>query len=179
MLRSGYKEKQVLEQLHQHRLSAAVDPITENKLLDAGASSGLIATMKAKENVLTELQKIAYDEQQAEKNQQVAQDRSNRLQAAAAEETARQQELQRRGYYQQQTLGNIHQKELQQAQYEQADRNYRAQRQSLEQRIQYLENDINRSRGRGWNESDLRAANQTLDNYKEQLRNLTPPLRPL
>jgi hypothetical protein len=178
-VRGGEKEKQVAAEVTRRRVPELVDSATENKLLDAGATSALIATLKAPENVLTPAQKIAYDEQQAEQQRVEQQDLANRRQAAASEEAARLAEIQRRQFYQQQTFANIRQRETQQAQYEQAERSYKSQRQLLEQQVQSLEASINRRRGYGYNENDLRADVQTLDRYREQLRNLTAPLRPL
>jgi hypothetical protein len=178
-LRGGEREQQVLAEVTARRVPEVVDSITENKLLDARASSAFIAALKAPENVLTAAQKIAYDEYRSEQERAEQQDLANRRQLAAVEESARVAEIQRRQYYQQQTLSNIRQRESQQAQYEQADRSYKAQRESLERQTQYLEASINRRRGYGYSETDLRADVQTLDRYREQLRALTPPLRPL
>ncbi len=66
MMRGGYKEKDVIAEVTRRRVSEIVDSVTENKLVDVGASGELISALKAKKNVLTALQKIAYDEQQTE-----------------------------------------------------------------------------------------------------------------
>jgi hypothetical protein len=178
MLRGGYKENSAITEVTRRRVSEVVDSITENKLLDAGATPALLAAMKKKENVLTAAQKVAYDEDQAARTEQVQQDTANRMRVAASQEADRQQEIQRRQYYQQQTMANIRGREQQQAGYEQADKNYREQKAYLERNAQYLEANINRRRGRGCTEADLAADNRTLDKYREQLRDLTPPLRP-
>jgi len=93
MLRGGYKEKEVIAEINRRPVSEVVDSITENKLLDAGATGALITAMKSNEHVLTAPQKIAYDQDQTEREQQMQTDLANRRDLAASEEAARQQEL--------------------------------------------------------------------------------------
>lgn len=177
MLRSGYTEAAIMEEVKRRRISAKPDAPTENILLEAGASAALITALKTESNLLTPTQRLAFNEQVVQRANTVDQQAANVAHTLAAEARDRQQENQRRYGLQQQTLQNIRQREQQQAGYEQADRQYRARKQSLERAIVEQQTQINRLRSNGYREDELRSANQRLADYNTELSRLSAPLR--
>jgi hypothetical protein len=177
MLRGGCKESQVLDEVRKRHIPAKIDAVTEEKLTGSGASPVLIVALKKKENILTEVQRIAFDQYQAEKTTIASQSAQARQSEALARQQQEQQELNRRRLLQQQNLQNMSQNQQKQVSYEIAQRNYEARRKSLEQRIVSQEAAINRLRRERYNEAELTAANRDLDDYRKQLQDLTPPLR--
>jgi hypothetical protein len=177
MLRAGYKEPEIIKEVKRRRIPGKIDGPTEDQFIKSGASATLIATLKNEENTLTENQRGAFEEHHAEKTNRMAQLAETRQSEAFARQQEEQQEINRRRYLQQQTMRNINRSQSAQVSYEVAQRNYEAQRKSLEQRITALQAQINHQRTHGYTEAQLAAANQTLDDYNKQLRDLTPPLR--
>lgn len=177
MLRGGYKEPKILNEIKTRRIPAKIDAETEEKFVKSGAGPNLIAALKNKDNALTDVQKEAFDHYQEEKTIQAQQSAQAAQNQALAAQQQEQEERNRRQALQQQTFRNINRNQNAQVSYEVAQRNYEFQRKSLEQRIASQEAEINRLRRSGYNETDLRTANNRLDEYNQQLRNLTPPLR--
>lgn len=177
MLRGGYKEPQVLDEARKRHIPVKIDAVMEEKLTSSGASPALIAALKKKENILTEVQRIAFDQYQAGKTTVANQSAQARQTEAFARQRDEQQELNRRRLLQQQNLQNISQNQQKQVSYEIAQRNYEARRKSLEQRIVSQEAAINRLRRERYNEAELTAANRDLDDYRKQLQDLPLPLR--
>ncbi len=177
MMRGGYKQEAIVADVMRRHVPAKPDAQTEDALLRAGASSMLISALKDKKNILTENQKEAYDNLNAEKAANSNRAAFARQNEARAEQIAEINDRQRKQYLAQQTLQNARNAEYKEASYQQADRAYKAQKESLEARIISQENYINRARSNGSSEANLRNANAELDRLKEGLRNLTPPLR--
>lgn len=177
MLRVGYKEPQILQEVKQRRIPARIDAAMEDQFIKSGASPALVAALKSNENTLTDEQLAAFEEFQNEKLNRVVQSAQARQNEALALQEEEQKERNRRQFLQQQTMQNINRNQNAQVSYEIAQKNYEARRKWLEQRIVSQEAEINRLRRYGYNETDLRAANNRLDEYNQQLRNLTPPLR--
>jgi hypothetical protein len=177
MLRSGYKQDAILAEVIRRHVPSAPDAQTEDALIQAGATAKLIAALKDKRNILTENQKEAYDSIANKKTELVQETARLRKNQERAELVAENNDRQRRQYLAQQTLQNAQAADYRAASYEQAERAYKARKESLEAQIISQENYINRSRSHGRNEADLRNANANLERYKEELRNLTPPLR--
>lgn len=177
MVRAGYKEPNILKEVQTRRIPEKIDGETEAKFASSGASAKVIAALKSKNNALTEIQKIVFDRNQGEKRMNLEQSAQSRQNEAVAREQEEQRELNRRRNLQQQTMQNINRNQSAQVSYEVAQKNYEAQRRSLEQRIVSLEAEINRLRRYSYNEAELAAANRNLDDYRKQLRDLTPPLR--
>jgi hypothetical protein len=177
MLRGGYKEPQILDEVRTRHIPARIDAATEEKFTNSGAGPTLIAALKNKANVLTDVQRTAFEQNQAEKTTAYAQAGQMRQSEAFARQREEQQELNRRRNLQQQNLQNISQNQQKQTSYEIAQRNYESQRKLLEQRIALQEVQINRLRKSGYNEAELKVANSQLDDCNKQLRDLTPPLR--
>jgi DNA repair exonuclease SbcCD ATPase subunit len=177
MIRAGYKEPNVLKEIQTRHIPEKIDGETETKFASSGASAKVIAALKNKNNALTEIQKIVFDRQQGEKRMHVEQSAQSRQTEAFARQQEEQRELNRRRQLQQQTMQNINRNQSAQVSYEVAQKNYEAQRRYLEQRIASLEAEINRLRRYNYNEAELATANRNLDDYRKQLRDLTPPLR--
>lgn len=177
MMRSGYKQDSIIADVVRRHVPSAPDAQTEDRLLQAGASPKLIAALKEKKNVLTENQKEAFDNMTTEKAGRAQEAEIRRDNLERAQVIAENQDRQRRQNLAQQTIQNAYASENRVIAYDQADRAYKARKESLEASIISQENYINRARSHGRNEAYLRNANATLDRYKEDLRNLTPPLR--
>ena len=177
MLRSGYKQDAILAEVTRRHVPSAPDAKTEDTLIQAGATAKLIAALKDKKNILTENQKEAHDGISSKKTELAQEATQRRKNQEHAELIAENNDRQRRQYLAQQTLQNAQAADYRAASYEQAERAYQARKESLEAQIISLENYINRARSNGRNEADLRNANGNLERYKEELRNLTPPLR--
>jgi hypothetical protein len=177
MMRSGYKQDSIIADVVRRHVPSAPDAQTEDRLLQAGASPKLIAALKEKKNVLTENQKEAFDNMTTEKAGRAQEAEIRRDNLERAQVIAENQDRQRKQNLAQQTIQNAYASENRVAAYDQADQAYKARRESLEASIIAQENYINRARSRGCTEADLRNYNATLDRYKEDLRNLTPPLR--
>jgi hypothetical protein len=177
MLRSGYKQDAILGEVTRRHVPSAPDAQTEDALIQAGATAKLIAALKDKKNILTENQKEAYDGLTTKKTEIAQEAARNRKDQERADLMAENKDRQRKQYLSQQTIQNAQAADYRAASYDQAEKVYRARKESLEAQIIYQENYINRSRGHGRNEADLRNANAALERYKEELRNLTPPIR--
>jgi multidrug efflux pump subunit AcrA (membrane-fusion protein) len=177
MLRGGYKQDAIIGEVTRRHVPSAPDAHTEDSLIQSGATAKLIAALKDKKNILTENQKEAYDSiasKKSESTQEAARQRKNQERADLIAEN---DERQRKQYLAQQTLQNAQAADYRAASYDQAERAYRARRESLEAQIISQENYILRARKYRHTEVELRNANAALDHYKEELRNLTPPIR--
>jgi hypothetical protein len=177
MIRAGYKEPDILKEIQTRHIPEKIDGETEAKFASSGASAKVIAALKNKNNALTEIQKAVFDRFQGEKKMNIEQSFQTRQNEAFARQQEEQRELNRRRQLQQQTMQNINRNQSAQVSYEVAQKNYEGQRKYLEQRIVSLEAEINRLRRYHYNEAELAAANRNLDDYRKQLRDLTPPLR--
>lgn len=178
MLRSGYKQEAIIAEVRKKRVPAPPDAATEDSLVGSGASPALIAALKAKENLLTENQKQAFDNLAAEKTQRLHQETASRQQDEAAAQQAENNERNQRARALQKTLQNAQASEDKEKAYERAWDAYKKQKEYLENRITSLQTSINNRRGYGYREGYLVEANQELDRLNEQLRHLpTPPLR--
>jgi hypothetical protein len=178
MLRSGYKQEAIIAEVKKKRIPAAPDATAEDSLVRSGASPALIAALKAKENLLTENEKQAFDNLAAEKTQRLQQETDSRQQEEMAQQQAENNERNKRAHALQKTLQNAQTAEDKEKAYERAWDAYKKQKEYLENRIASLQNNINNRRGYGYREGNLVEANQELDRLNEQLRHLpTPALR--
>jgi hypothetical protein len=177
MSRSGYKQDAIVAEVTRRQVPSAPDAQTEDALIQAGATAKLVAALKDKKNILTANQKEAYDTISNKKSENAQEAARMRMNQERADLIAENNDRQRRQYLSQQTVQNAQAADYRAASYEQAERAYKARKESLEAQIISQENYINRARSNGRNEADLRNANANLERYKEELRNLTPPLR--
>jgi hypothetical protein len=178
MLRSGYKDEAIIAEVRKKRISAPPDAAAEKSLIASGASPALIEALKAKENLLTENQRQAFDNFVAEKSQRVQQDIASRHQEEIAAQEAENNERQRRARAVQQTIQNAQSADDKEKAYEQAWDAYKKQKEYLERRIASLQSNISRRRSNGYHESNLLEWTQELDGLNDQLRHLpTPALR--
>jgi hypothetical protein len=178
MLRSGYKQEAIIVEVRKKRVPAPPDAATEDSLVGSGASPALIAALKAKENLLTENQKQAFDNLAADKTHRLQQETASRQQDEAAAQQAENSERNQRARALQKTLQNAQASEDKEKAYERAWDAYKKQKEYLENRITSLQTSINNRRGYGYREGYLVEANHELDRLNEQLRHLpTPALR--
>ena len=178
MLRSGYKQEAIIAEVRKKRIPAPPDATAEDSLVGSGASPALIAALKAKENLLTENQKQAFDNLAADKTQRLQQETVSRQQDEIAAQQAENKERHQRASALQKTLQNAQAAEDKEKAYERAWEAYKKQKEYLENRITSLQTSINNRRGYGYREGYLVEANQELDRLNEQLRHLpTPALR--
>lgn len=178
MLRSGYKQEAIIAEVRKKHVPAPPDATAEDSLVGSGASPALIAALKAKENLLTENQRQAFDNLAAEKTQRLQQETASREQDEIAAQQAENNERHQRAHALQKTLQNARAAEDKEKAYERAWDAYKKQKEYLENRIASLQNSINNRRGYGYREGNLVEANQELDRLNEQLRHLpTPALR--
>ena len=176
-LRIGSTQPAIVEEIQRRHLAEPLDAATEDQLLQHGGGPDLIAALKNKDNLLTAKQKKAFDQEASERAgraQQVALERENEQATFEAEQAA---ERQRRQQLLAQNARNIQQTQTGEDAYWAAQRNYEAQRKSLELRAQSLQTQINYQRSHGYNEAELRVANAALDDVNAQLLHLTPPTR--
>lgn len=178
MLRSGYKQDAIIAEVRKKRVPGPPDAETEDSLVQSGASPALIAALKAKENLLTDNQREAFNNLAAEKTQRVQQEISSRQQEEMAAQQAENNERLRRTNAVQQTIRNAQAAEDKEKAYERAWDAYKKQKDYLERRIASLQSNINQWRSYGSRENNLVEANQELDRLNDQLRHLpTPALR--
>ncbi|MEY2481398.1 MAG: hypothetical protein QOI04_2325 [Verrucomicrobiota bacterium] len=177
MLRGGYKEQAIIDQVQRRHVVSMLDAETELKLQQSGAGKQLLVALKDKRNVLSAQQREAHNNFAADIDERTQRAAISRQNEAQEQQLVAENDRQRKQFLLQQTLQNVRNAERREVSYQQADRAYKAQKEALEYRISSLQTRINESRSYGSNESQLRNANATLDRYKEELRNLTPPLR--
>jgi hypothetical protein len=120
MLRSGYKQEAIIAEVRKKHVPAPPDATTEDSLVGSGASPALIAALKAKENLLTENQKQAFDNLAAEKTQRLQQETASRQQDEIAAQQAESNERHKRAYTLQKTLQNAQAAEDKEKAYERA-----------------------------------------------------------
>jgi hypothetical protein len=178
MLRSGCKQDAIIAEVRKKHVPGPPDAETEDSLVQSGASPALIAALKAKENLLTENQREAFNNLAAGKTQRLQQETASRGQDEIAAQQAENYERNQRARALQKTLQNAQVAEDKEKAYERAWDAYKKQKEYLENRIASLQNSINNRRGYGYREGNLVEANQELDRLNDQLRHLpTPALR--
>lgn len=177
LVRIGSSQAAILADVQKRHVPEPIDAFTEEKLAASGAGPELIAALKDPANALTPKQRRVFEKEQAEHARQAERAAAAREDEASAREAERAAELRRRQTLVAQTQRNIQENEARATAYETAQKNYESQRKSLELRIQSLQAEINRKRSYGYNEADLHAANETLDNLNSELLHLTAPLR--
>jgi hypothetical protein len=177
MLRSGYKEQIIITEISRRRVSEKPDAKTEAMLLRSGASPALIQALRNDANVLTRNQKRAYDNLAAERTNRTEQARLARDDGAPGQVEAENQERQRKQLLAQQTLQVARNTAERVEAYDKAEREYKKQKQTLQNQIAIQEALINRLRSFGQTESQLTEHNAKLNSLKEQVRDLKEPAR--
>lgn len=178
MLRSGYNQASIIAEIQRRHVSEAPDAAAELALINSGATGQLIQALKANDNVLSPQQKQAFDEHRGQTTARVQQEAARNQQQLLAQQEEQENDRQRRQSLSRQTLNNTRAVESREQSYHRNVAAHKAQKQALEQRITYLQTEINRKRSRGYRENELVAENQTLDRYNQELRQLPePPLR--
>ena len=178
MLRTGYGQNDIIAEVQRRRVSEAPSAVAEANLAKDGASPKLLEALKSQANVLTRLQKEAFDQHRSQVAVQAQQQVARHQQNLQAQQQQQENDRQRRHQLSQQTLANARAAEAKERAYEQNSAAYKARKEALERQIQYVQADINRKRSNGYREKDLLAENNALERYNQELRQLpVPPLR--
>ena len=178
MLRSGYTQQAIIAEVQRRRVAQAPDAATELNMIQFGATPTLIAALKAKENLLNEQQKEAFDTFRAEKVQRVAEENLNQQQDLQERQLQAEQDRQRRQQLAYQTVHNAHVTEASKNARRRAWDTHKVQEESLERQIQQVQTRINRKRSNGYRENELLYEVQLLERLNEQLKNLPTPQLP-
>ena len=178
MLRGGYTQRAIIAEVQRRRVAQAPDAATELNMVQFGATPTLIAALKAKENLLNEQQKEAFDTFKAEKVQRVAAENLNQQLNLQERQLDAEQDRQRRQQLAYQTVQNAHVAEASENTRRAAWDTHKAQKESLERHIQQVQTSINRKRSNGYRENELLYEVQLLERLNEQLRNLPTPQLP-
>ena len=172
MVRSGYDQKTIISEIEQRHISAMIDPKTEESLIRFGAKPSLIATLKNETNVLTAAQKRAFDTLAAERK--AAAEDGREMTALA---TRQQNERAVNAVPVSQRIVNSPNGDTPEEAYWKAEAAYRAKKSQLEGQIASQQSYINRLRARGYYQSDLASAENRLEQYEQELKNLKSPIR--
>lgn len=159
MLRSGYKDRAIIAEVERRHVPEKPDAKTENSLLRSGATGALMQALKTDTNVLTQKQKEAFDYLAAEKANRAAQDR------LASEEVPPERSVSSEDVVKA-TVQNLRNADA-----------YKAQKETLENRIASQESQIRRLRANGYTEAQLVQYNETLDRDRTALSDLKPGQR--
>lgn len=159
MLRNGFNEKAIMAEVTRRRVSEKPDTKTEDSLLRSGASTAFIQALKTDGNVLTEKQRKAFYYLAKQRPSSAEKERVALEEVAPARLTSSEDVVKR-------TVQNLRNADA-----------YKAQREALETRINLQEAQIRRLRANGYKESQLLYNNETLDSYRQQLRDLKEPMR--
>ena len=175
MLRSGYKQPSIIAEIERRHVSEAPDAAAELNLVNAGATAQLIQAVKSKENLLSPQQKQAFDEHRGQTAERVQQEAARHREELYAQQREQENDRARRQHLFQQTVNNSRAAESREQSYHRNAAAHKATKQALEQRITYLQAEINRKRSNGFRENELIAENQTLERYNQELRQLPEP----
>jgi hypothetical protein len=125
MLRSGSRQNEIIAEVNRRKIPQKISAALQVELESKGASSALIAALGDKENILTENQKAAFDEQMDGGATLVRQSSGNQEGATSAQSNAEQQERNRLLDLQQENFRNIERNQALQMDKEQAQVNSR------------------------------------------------------
>ena len=172
MVRSGYDQKTIIAEVEQRHVSALIDAKTEESLIRFGAKPSLIATLKNEANVLTPGQKRAFNTLAAERK--TAAEDGRDMTALA---TRQQNEKLVNAVPVSQRVVNSSNGDTPEEAYWKAEAAYRAKKTQLEGQIASQQSYINYLRSRGYYQSDLASAENRLEQYEQELKNLKNPIR--
>ena len=172
MVRSGYDQKTIIAEVEQRHISVMIDAKTEESLIRFGAKPSLIATLKNEANVLTTAQRRAFDTLAAERK--AAADDGREMAALA---TRQQNEKLVNAVPVSQRVVNSTNGDTPEEAYWKAEAAYRAKKSQLEGQIASQQSHINYLRTRGYYQSDLTSAENRLEQYEQELKNLKNPIR--
>lgn len=159
MVRSGYKDRAIIAEIERRHVPEKPDAKTESSLLRSGASPALIQALKMDVNVLTPNQKEAFDHLAAEHANRAEQDRVAQEEVPPERLVASEEVVKR-------TVQNIRDVDA-----------YKVKKEALENQINSQETRIRHMRANGYKEAQLEFYNQTLEGYRQQLRDLKPGMR--
>lgn len=167
MVRSGYDQKRIIAEIERRQVPAAIDANAEATLVRFGAKPGLIAALKNNANVLTRMQKQAFDELAAKRESRVASERN-----VAARESEQPDEQPRTI-----AVASAPKTDTPEEAYWKAEAAYRTKKKQLESQIASEQGSINWKRAHGYQQSQLTSAEDRLHQYQDELKNLQTPMR--
>jgi len=170
MVRNHYDQNKIIAEIERRHVPVAIDAKTEESLIRFGAKPALIAALKNEANVLTRMQKQAFDELAAKRGSAGASERDVAAQTVQQQDEPRTVSLQ-------QSLIDTPKTDTPEEAYWKAEAAYRAKKSDLEARIFSEQGRINRLRNSGAHESDLASAEARLHQYENELKNLRTPMR--
>ena len=178
MLRSGYGQQAIIQQIEHRHIPAKPDARTEQSLVKFGASPLLIRALKSDANLLTRDQRGAFDQLTAEREEQRAQSERTTEQDRA-DFYALDQEVERKRKQQlaDQTLKNAESMQDRVTMYDKAMRDYVRKKSQIEYNIAVEQSRIDAAKGRGANDESLSVRYEALEKYKQQLADLKEPTR--
>jgi hypothetical protein len=167
MVRSHYDQNKIIAEVQRRHVPDAIDVNTEESLVRFGAKPALIAALKNRANILTNTQKMAFDELAAKRELQVASARNVR--APAMEQPDEQPR----------TIAVVSapSTDTPEEAYWKAEAEYRTKKKQLESQIASEQGLINWKRAHGYHQSELASAENRLHELEDELKNLQAPMR--
>jgi hypothetical protein len=174
MVRSGYDQKKIIAEIEQRHVPEAIDGKTEENLVRFGAKPALIAALKSNANVLTTMQKQAFDELSATKRESA----TARAPVVRARSIRRQpDEDERQTVALPENSVNVPNAETPEEAYWKAEAEYRTKKKQLESKIASEQGSIIWKRAHGYHQSQLASAEDLLHQHEDELKNLKTPMR--
>ena len=173
MVRSRYDQNRIIAEIERRHVPAAIDAKTEEGLIRFGAKPALIAALKNNANILTRMQKMAFDQLATKRESAVVSERGGREKDTAQ----RPDDQERRTVAFQQPPTNLAKTDTPEEAYWKAEAAYRAKKKQLESQIASEQGSINWKRAHGYHQSELASAEDRLHQYEDELRNLKTPMR--
>ena len=173
MVRSHYDQNKIIAEVQRRKVPEAIDGKMAENLVRFGAKPALIAALKNNANVLTRMQKQAFDELAAKRESATASvsaiyEMSNRRQP---DEEARQTVALS------ESSVNTTKTDTPEEAYWKAEAAYRAKKKQLESQIASEQGSINWKRAHGYHQSELASAEDRLHEHEDELKNLHAPMR--
>jgi len=176
MLRAGSSQREIVSEIQRRHVASALDSSTEAQLRGSGARAELIAALKDNANILTAEEQTAYanfttrTQNIADLDEAPRPDRPSAL--FSVNEPLADNRSQPRAVKTVQQNNQTYEDRV--AANERIQANYLAQKQTLENKIAAQQVYIERLRYRQ-DEATMLTATQQLEDYKQQLANLSPP----
>ena len=167
MVRSHYDQNKIIAEIQRRHVPMTIDGNMEAALVRFGAKPALIATLKNNANVLTRMQKQAFDDLAAQHDSRVATLRS--VPAEANDQPNEQSHAV--------AVVNTGHTDTPEEAYWKADAAYRAKKKQLESQIASEQGSINWKRAHGYHQSELASAEDRLHEHEDELKNLKTPMR--
>jgi hypothetical protein len=173
MVRSRYDQNKIIAEVQRRHIPALIDAATEQSLVRFGANPVLIAALKNNANILTKMQKQAFDELAANPTSATTSARvvheRKRVQPTDEQETQL--------VTSQPASVNTSKIETPEDVYWKAEAAYRAKKRELESKITSEQGLLNWKRAHGYHQSELASSEDILYQHEDELKNLHAPIR--